>query len=165
MRILIAEDEWTANIRNQSARMSKLVEKLVALSRLDETKPIGVILIWEDSAASPMKVDPAAPVEGTIRRSRKMLRRQRMLKRRRMLRHLKMLRRPKVLRHRKEQAVLEECSRRNDRERSFQGLCYLLLHIYCTIMIQSVIIITDLCQCGQCGNISKITAIINRLLQ
>lgn len=34
------EDEWTENIRNQTNRMSRLVGKLVALSRLDEEIPL-----------------------------------------------------------------------------------------------------------------------------
>ena len=34
------EDEWTENIRNQTTRMTKLVGELVALSRLDEIKPL-----------------------------------------------------------------------------------------------------------------------------
>ena len=34
------EDEWTSNIRSQVSRMSGLVSELVALSRLDEVKPV-----------------------------------------------------------------------------------------------------------------------------
>ena len=34
------EDEWTENIRDQTNRMSRLVGKLVALSRLDEEIPL-----------------------------------------------------------------------------------------------------------------------------
>lgn len=34
------EDEWTSNIRSQVGRMSGLVSELVALSRLDEVKPV-----------------------------------------------------------------------------------------------------------------------------
>lgn len=34
------EDEWTSNIRSQVSRMSGLVSQLVALSRLDEVKPV-----------------------------------------------------------------------------------------------------------------------------
>ena len=34
------EDEWTDNIRSQTARMSKLVSELVTLSRLDEEVPL-----------------------------------------------------------------------------------------------------------------------------
>ena len=33
-------NEWTDNIRSQSIRMTKLVGELVALSRLDEAKPL-----------------------------------------------------------------------------------------------------------------------------
>ena len=36
------EDEWTENIRFQTGRMSKLVSELVALSRLDEERPLPV---------------------------------------------------------------------------------------------------------------------------
>ena len=34
------EDEWTDNIKKQTARMSKLVSELVTLSRLDEERPL-----------------------------------------------------------------------------------------------------------------------------
>ena len=34
------EDEWTENIRNQTSRMSKLVNELVILSKLDEELPL-----------------------------------------------------------------------------------------------------------------------------
>ena len=34
------EDEWTENIRNQTGRMSRLVNELVTLSRLDEELPL-----------------------------------------------------------------------------------------------------------------------------
>ncbi|MBP5624681.1 MAG: GHKL domain-containing protein [Lachnospiraceae bacterium] len=34
------EDEWTGNIKTQISRLSKLVNELVTLSRLDEVKPI-----------------------------------------------------------------------------------------------------------------------------
>lgn len=34
------EDEWTSNIRSQVSRMSGLVSELVALSKLDEIKPV-----------------------------------------------------------------------------------------------------------------------------